>query len=92
MPIPTQPMKPGTRAISAPIARLRCFTSSASASERTSIHVILSAPGTLVLEERNRTDVPNAKRSDVCRLNCDLNAELLEEGPVVEVALDREQS
>ena len=32
------------------------------------------------------------QRSDVCRLNGDLNAELLEEGPVVEVALDREQS
>ena len=61
MTIPTQPRKPGTRAISATIARLRCLTSSASASERTSIQVMARAPGTLVLEERNRTEVPNAK-------------------------------
>jgi hypothetical protein len=60
MPIPTQPMKPGTRAISAATARLRCFTSSPSASSWTSIQVMLSAPGTSVLEERKRTDVPDA--------------------------------
>jgi hypothetical protein len=46
MAIPTQPMKLGTRAISAAIARLRCFTSSPSASSRTSIQV-------LVVAERN---------------------------------------
>lgn len=41
--------------------RLRCLISSPSASSWTSIQVMLSAPGTSVLDVRKRTDVPNAK-------------------------------